>query len=73
MANEVDEQRIRERAYHLWQQDGAPEGRPDEYWEKARNEILAESSDTDPSSSQSRGRDREDPVSHEDKRNAGEK
>lgn len=28
-------QRIRERAYYLWRQDGCPEGRDDEYWERA--------------------------------------
>jgi hypothetical protein len=30
------DQRIRERAYHLWQQEGCPEGRDAEYWERAR-------------------------------------
>ena len=29
------EQRIRERAYHLWEADGCPEGREGEYWERA--------------------------------------
>ena len=43
---EIDEERIRERAYRLWQQDGAPDGRADEYWEKARSQVLAESSST---------------------------
>ncbi len=32
--------RLRERAYHLWEADGRPEGRADEYWERAR-ELLA--------------------------------
>jgi hypothetical protein len=36
------ETRIRERAYALWDQDGRPEGRADEYWEKARQLIEAE-------------------------------
>jgi hypothetical protein len=30
------EQRIRERAYSLWQADGCPEGRSDEYWYRAQ-------------------------------------
>lgn len=30
------EQRIRERAYHLWEADGCPHGRDAEYWERAR-------------------------------------
>lgn len=30
------QQRIRERAYHLWEVDGCPAGRDAEYWERAR-------------------------------------
>ena len=30
------EQRIRERAYLLWEADGRPQGREIEYWERAR-------------------------------------
>ncbi len=30
------QQRIRERAYHLWELDGCPDGRDAEYWERAR-------------------------------------
>jgi len=30
------DQKIRERAYRLWDADGRPEGRSDEYWERAR-------------------------------------
>ena len=29
-------QRIRERAFFLWQQDGCPDGQSEEYWERAR-------------------------------------
>ena len=36
------EQRIRERAYALWEADGRPEGKADEYWERAREMIAAE-------------------------------
>jgi Protein of unknown function (DUF2934) len=36
------ENRIRERAYALWQADGMPEGRAEEYWERARRLITAE-------------------------------
>jgi Protein of unknown function (DUF2934) len=42
MANEVDEQRIREHAYDLWRQDGEPEGQAEGYWEKALRQILTE-------------------------------
>ena len=33
------EHRIRERAYHLWNDDGRPHGRHDEYWERARELV----------------------------------
>ena len=36
------ETRIRERAYVLWEEDGRPEGRAEEYWERARRFIEAE-------------------------------
>ncbi|NOG69047.1 DUF2934 domain-containing protein [Roseicella sp. DB1501] len=36
------ERRIRERAYALWEEDGRPDGRADEYWERARRFIEAE-------------------------------
>jgi hypothetical protein len=46
MADDGDdlEQRIRERAYQIWEQEGRPEGRHDEIWQKARSEL-----DPDPS------------------------
>jgi hypothetical protein len=36
------EDRVRERAYALWEKDGRPEGRSDEYWQRARSEVEAE-------------------------------
>lgn len=36
------EERIRVRAYHLWQADGCPEGRDQEFWERARELIAIE-------------------------------
>jgi hypothetical protein len=30
------EQRIRERAYHMWEAEGCPEGRADQYWNRAK-------------------------------------
>lgn len=41
------ETRVRERAFALWEEDGSPEGRAEEYWERARRLIAAED---DPSS-----------------------
>ena len=34
--SEAHQGRIRLRAYHLWEQDGKPEGQADDYWERAR-------------------------------------
>ena len=36
------EHRIRERAYHLWEADGRPEGRAEEYWERAKEAMNDE-------------------------------
>ncbi len=33
------DQRIRERAYHLWESEGNPHGRDLEYWERARELV----------------------------------
>ncbi len=40
-AKKTDE-RVRVRAYHLWEQDGRPHGKNDEYWSRALAEIQAE-------------------------------
>jgi hypothetical protein len=36
----ITEERIRERAYRLWIEEGQPQGKDAEHWEKAR-ELLA--------------------------------
>ena len=36
------EQAVRETAYHLWESDGRPEGREQDYWFKALEQKLAE-------------------------------
>ena len=36
------EHRIRERAYHLWEQAGRPHGRDREFWERARELVAIE-------------------------------
>jgi hypothetical protein len=41
-SNETRQQRIRERAYHLWEADGRPEGQELEYWERARELVGME-------------------------------
>jgi len=39
--SEDREERIRQRAYQLWEADGSPEGRADDYWHKAAAQIDA--------------------------------
>jgi hypothetical protein len=40
MSNDPDlEQRIRVRAYELWLEEGKPEGKDKEHWERAQAEI----------------------------------
>jgi hypothetical protein len=36
------EQEVREKAYHLWEKDGRPEGHSEEHWHRAREEHLRE-------------------------------
>jgi hypothetical protein len=42
--NAAQQQRIRERAYHLWEADGCPQDRSEEYWERARELVGIEES-----------------------------
>jgi hypothetical protein len=40
MSNDTDtEQRIRERAFEIWIEEGQPEGKHKEHWERARLEV----------------------------------
>ena len=36
------EQRIRERAYHIWEREGRPVGRADAHWHAAKLELSTE-------------------------------
>lgn len=36
-----DVERIRQRAYEIWEREGQPEGRDREHWDMAREEIAA--------------------------------
>ncbi len=40
-AKKTDE-RVRIRAYHLWERDGRPHGRNEEYWARALAEVQVE-------------------------------
>ena len=48
------QRRVRERAYQLWEAEGMPEGRADEYWHRARELIEDEAKSSYPPE-QSRG------------------
>jgi hypothetical protein len=56
MDNVSREERIRVRAYELWEKDGRPEERADEYWEQARVQIEEEESEADRNGDDSKGR-----------------
>jgi hypothetical protein len=36
------DERVRLRAYYLWEAEGRPLGRNDEFWDRAHREIIAE-------------------------------
>ena len=36
------DERIRDRAYALWEQNGRPEGRAEEHWHQAQSDVQAE-------------------------------
>ena len=42
--DETRQQQIRERAYHLWDAGGRPNGREDEFWERASELVGMEES-----------------------------
>jgi hypothetical protein len=43
--SEVLEHQIRERAFELWQEAGCPEGRADEFWHLAREQVTQAQTD----------------------------
>ena len=38
----ITEEAIRERAYTIWQREGEPDGRQEEHWQQALEELTAE-------------------------------
>jgi hypothetical protein len=42
VVNDLDEERVYQRAYEIWEKPGSPEGRDKEHWEQARREVEAE-------------------------------
>ncbi|KAE8753762.1 DUF2934 domain-containing protein [Paraburkholderia madseniana] len=44
----VTEDQIRTLAFYLWEKDGSPDGRSEEYWEKARQQLGAGGNPAEP-------------------------
>ncbi|SAK93555.1 hypothetical protein AWB75_06693 [Caballeronia catudaia] len=44
MEDTNQDERIRRRAYELWQHEGGPEGRAEEFWHKALSSLQEEDS-----------------------------
>ena len=44
------DERIRDRAYALWEQNGHPEGRAEEHWHQAQSDVQAEDVGSGPDS-----------------------
>jgi Protein of unknown function (DUF2934) len=42
------DQKIRERAFEIWQSEGCPDGRADHHWAQAEAEISASENPGDP-------------------------
>jgi uncharacterized membrane protein len=49
----VTEEQIRTLAFYLWEKDGSPEGRSEEYWQKARQQLAADGPTAEPNSGSS--------------------
>lgn len=39
---ETDDDRLRERAYQIWEREGKPDGRHEDHWQRARRELEAD-------------------------------
>lgn len=42
MEDQKEQDRIRRRAYELWERQGSPEGRAEEFWELAKTSLAEE-------------------------------
>ncbi|WP_341213783.1 DUF2934 domain-containing protein [uncultured Limimaricola sp.] len=63
------EDRIRQRAYELWEREGCPVDRSEAHWRQAAQEINDEDSQTSPVSAKSPIRSRPRRQASEDRRN----
>lgn len=42
MDDQKEQGRIRRRAYEIWEREGSPEGRAEEFWQQAKSSLEAE-------------------------------
>ncbi|HYE52103.1 MAG TPA: DUF2934 domain-containing protein [Azospirillaceae bacterium] len=49
------DEKIRQRAYEIWQREGCPEGRQEEHWQEACREIEAEGAGNGPAMDEASG------------------
>jgi hypothetical protein len=49
-------ERVRQRAYELWEQEGRPDGKAEEHWRRADAEIAREEAPSAPTTSEELGR-----------------
>ncbi|MGF6768709.1 hypothetical protein P3T18_001179 [Paraburkholderia sp. GAS199] len=47
MNTPLSEEQIRTLAFSLWEEAGSPEGKADEFWEKARQQLGVEGNSSD--------------------------
>ncbi|MEW5729110.1 MAG: DUF2934 domain-containing protein [Pseudomonadota bacterium] len=40
--DEIPDDKIRERAHHIWEREGRPDGRDQDHWQMARTELAME-------------------------------
>ena len=67
------DQRVKDRAYRLWVEEGCPEGRADIHWEKARELVAIEQNQKHVTKGSARHQTAGEPVEPiEAVRNAGE-
>jgi hypothetical protein len=45
MSDSKHDQKIRERAYHIWEAEGRPHGRHDQHWQDALRDVAASATD----------------------------
>lgn len=61
MADTDNVQALKDRAYHIWEQEGRPDGRADEHWARAVHELGRSGGDRGAGGAKEAGRQDERP------------